>query len=314
LSRDFKEIVEEIEQLMTDGLELVFLVDADHPKHCLWMKQVDVMIHAKILSLKQDLPQCDLLITTTDSGLQLMFFPITEDHPVIHLHDNDNRYFVTYERSIPMPNRAVAAVASEIYENKPKANAVKRKDPMIDQIGDPRNLQNYFLDSGATQHMMPQLADLEDVMEGKHLRVEVADGHIIKCPATGKICINMLDDNGNILEVKLQDVMYVPGLSRRLFSITRFVRHGHHATFTKGTTILKFAPSWATVSLTNHIRAAAFAAGSTVIAEEQSTSQYHEVPAFRNANNPSNHKHLPLELIHPHLGPCQRMNIAYGKM
>jgi hypothetical protein len=213
LSRDVKEIVKEIEQLMNNGLELVFLVDADHPKHCLWMKQMDVMIHAKILSLKQDLPQCDLLITTTDSGLQLMFFPITEDRPVIHLHDNDNRFFVTYERPILMPNRAVAAMASKTYENKPNANAVKRKDPMIDQIGDPRNLQNYLLDSGTTQHMMPWLADLEDVMEGIHLRVEVADGHIIKCPATWKIHINMLDDNGNILEVKLQDVMYIPGLS-----------------------------------------------------------------------------------------------------
>jgi len=90
--------------------------------------------------------------------------------------------------------------------------------------------------------------DLEEVAEGRHLGVEVADGHIIKCPATGKIKISMLDNDGNPLEVKLLYVMYVPELSRKLFSITRFVRHGHHATFMKGITVLKFAPSWATVS------------------------------------------------------------------
>jgi hypothetical protein len=193
-------------------------------------------------------------------------------------------------------------MAFNINDIKPKANTVKRKDPTIDQIGDPRNLQNYLLDSGATQHMTPRFEDLEEVVEDRHLGVEVADGHIIRCPATGKIRISMLDDNGNPLEVKLQDVMYVPGLSRRLFSITRFVRHGHHATFTKGTTILKFAPSWAVVSLVNHIRAAAFAADSTVIAKKEIPNTYHEIPAYRNANVPTRHKRLPLELIHVRLG------------
>lgn len=68
-----------------------------------------------------------------------------------------------------------------------KANVVKRKDPPIEELGDPRDLHNYLLDSGATQHMSPRLADLEDVVEGRKLGVEVADEHIIKCPTTGKI-------------------------------------------------------------------------------------------------------------------------------
>jgi len=130
-------------------------------------------------------------------------------------------------------------MAIDAKENlKPMANAIKRKDPLIAEIGDPRNLKNYLLDSGANQHMTPQFEDLEDVVEGKHLSVKVTNGHIIKCPATRMIKLEMLDDDGNTLEVKLYDVMYVPGVSRRLFSITHFVHHGHHATFTKGTKVL----------------------------------------------------------------------------
>jgi hypothetical protein len=145
--------------------------------------------------------------------------------------------------------------------------------------------------------------DLEEVVEGRHLGVEVADGHIIKCPATGKIKINMLDDDGNPLEVKLQDVIYVPGLSRRLISVTHFVHHGHHATFTKGITILKFAPSWATVFVVNNVKAAAFAADATVMEDEDNNANnYHEVPAFRNTAIPLQHKRLPLELLHACLG------------
>jgi hypothetical protein len=191
-------------------------------------------------------------------------------------------------------------MAFDTNESKPKANAVKQKDLTIEQIGDPKNLQNYLRDLGAMQHMTPRLVDLEDAMEGRHLGVDVVDGHIIKCSATGKIHISMLDDDGNLLKVKLQDVMYVPGLSRRLFSITRFVRHGHHATFTKGTTTLKFAPSWVTIFLVNHIRATAFAADSMVVMEEQNVNQYHDVPAFRIADIPSNHNHLPS--VHACLG------------
>jgi hypothetical protein len=61
--------------------------------------------------------------------------------------------------------------------------------------------------------MIPCQADLFDVVEGQNLGVEVADGHIIKCSVTGKIQLQMTDDNRDILEAILHDVMYVPGLS-----------------------------------------------------------------------------------------------------
>jgi hypothetical protein len=109
----------------------------------------------------------------------------------------------------------------------------------ISEIGDPCNLNHYLPDSGASQHMTPHLADLINVVEGQRLGVEVADGRIIKCSTTGSVLIRMLDGNGDEFTAKLQDVMYVPGLSR-LFSITKFARHGHTAVIRNNGIILYF--------------------------------------------------------------------------
>jgi hypothetical protein len=54
-------------------------------------------------------------------------------------------------------------------------NAVTQDSTNVLYIKD-EDLHNYLLDSGATQHMTPRLADLEDVVEGRKLGVEVAEG------------------------------------------------------------------------------------------------------------------------------------------
>jgi hypothetical protein len=68
----------------------------------------------------------------------------------------------------------------------------------------------------------------------------LADGHIIKCTTTRKIHITMLDDNGNKLDAVLVNVMYIPGLSQRLFSITKFGKLGHYAIIIGQCTTLYF--------------------------------------------------------------------------
>ena len=106
-------------------------------------------------------------------------------------------------------------------------------DPELDENGDPSSLLNYIPDSGASQHMTPRLDDLYDMEEGLKLGVIVADGHVIKVTKTGKIKIRMIDDDGKPLVAMLHQVMYVPGLSRRLFSLTRFTEQGHPVSMRK---------------------------------------------------------------------------------
>jgi hypothetical protein len=91
----------------------------------------------------------------------------------------------------------------------------------------------------------------------------------------------MLDDDGKPFEAKLHDVMYVPGLSRPLLSVTRFARHGHYAVFKNGTTSIHFSPSWVTITLTTSQQASAFTARSPTTVMPPNM-QYHAVPTFHN--------------------------------
>ena len=59
----------------------------------------------------------------------------------------------------------------------------------------------------------------------------------------------MLDDDGTELEVTLYNVMYVPGLQRRLFSITTFADNGHYAVIRKHGESLHFGEAETKVTL-----------------------------------------------------------------
>jgi hypothetical protein len=176
--------------------------------------------------------------------------------------------------------------------------AIRKKDPTIEEIGDPCNLANYLPDSGATKHMTPRRADLFEVVEGHNLGVEVANGHVITCSMMGKIQLHMTDDNGDTLEAVLHDIMYLPGLSRRLFSITWFATHGHFAAIQNGSTTLYFGRQQSPVTLT-YEGGRAMAADITVVSSEV---QPHLIPCNRNHDHSANKRRTSLELLHQRLG------------
>jgi len=178
-----------------------------------------------------------LLITTTDCGVQVTFYPENFHQPILHCVTNGSFYYVTHQYNSTI---AWAATATVSQPKQTQANLMQSPDPSIDSIGDPRNLNNFLPDSGATQHMTPGLADLQDMVWDQKLGVEVADGHVIKCSSTGNIVIAMQDDNGVPFEATLQDVVYVPGWAIGLFSLTKFAKHGQHALIKNNPTILYF--------------------------------------------------------------------------
>ncbi len=130
-----------------------------------------------------------------------------------------------------------------------QANYSRVTDPSLDEIGDPHNLTNWLMDSGATAHMTPRFADLEDVEEGLNLGVEVADGHVVHCNKRGKIRVIMTDDNGDPLHALVHDCLYVPGLSRRLFSVTTFANLGHQASIQRNAVILYFGEQQSPITI-----------------------------------------------------------------
>lgn len=91
----------------------------------------------------------------------------------------------------------------------------------------------------------------------------------------------MIDDDGDPLAATLRDVMYIPGLSRCLFSTTQFAKHGHFATIHNGSTTLCIGLSKSPVTLTNensHMMAADVTVSST-------SKKPHLVPCSRNHNH-----------------------------
>ena len=76
-------------------------------------------------------------------------------------------------------------------------------------------LSEWLIDSGCSNHMTPYEDDLiSDVTKSKSL-VEVAIGNIVKAPNKGTALIRIVDIKTNkTFDILLEDVLYVPGLSR----------------------------------------------------------------------------------------------------
>ena len=88
-------------------------------------------------------------------------------------------------------------------------------------------LSEWLIDSGCSNHMTPFEDDLiSDVMKSKSV-VEVANGKIVKGPNKGTALIRIVDVKTNkTFDMLLEDVLYVPGLSQRLFSVTQWTQSG----------------------------------------------------------------------------------------
>jgi hypothetical protein len=112
----------------------------------------------------------------------------------------------------------------------------------------------------------------------------------------------MQDDNGSNFTAILKDDMYVPGLSRRLFSITKFARHGYMALIQDNGIILYFEPHAAAVTLSPLFGTNTVAADIRVHTSTYNNEEHHSVPSARHREHNTNKKRLSLELLHTRLG------------
>lgn len=118
----------------------------------------------------------------------------------------------------------------------------------LEELGDPSNLNNYWPDSGATQHRTPRREDLYDALEGQKLGGEVAFCHVIHYSKTVKVKVSMVNDNGHP-NCSRGTGMYVPSVSRHLFLITKFSTNGDRVSITKDTVTLYFGPQACPITL-----------------------------------------------------------------
>ena len=74
--------------------------------------------------------------------------------------------------------------------------------------------------------MSPYLSDMYDLYEVDKV-VEVADGFVVPATQAGKVDIEMHNDNEELFTAVLHNVLYVPALAERLFSIESLMEAGH---------------------------------------------------------------------------------------
>lgn len=108
----------------------------------------------------------------------------------------------------------------------------------------------------------------------------------------------MIKCNGNMLNTTLSDVMYVPWLNRRLFSVTQFAQHGHCTIVQQHGTTLFFIARHLLVTIPHHKNGRTMASNLSVAKPTTNISgrNYHKVPTYRNKDQ--DRKWLPLELLH----------------
>jgi hypothetical protein len=97
--------------------------------------------------------------------------------------------------------------------------------------------------------------------------------------------------------------MYVPGLNKRLLSLTKFADHGHYSTITKGAVTLYFGEEEnpVTLPLVNGI-SFSYSTHSDASTANSSVTQGTPVPSTKQLDRKRGKGRLTLELLHKRLG------------
>lgn len=88
-----------------------------------------------------------------------------------------------------------------------------------------RFVKNWFVDSGATNHMTAD-SRFFSTIEQHNSPIHLADGNLIKAVGIGNGNFNAVDDKGNPINIEIRDVLYVPELSGSLVSVKQLTQKG----------------------------------------------------------------------------------------
>ena len=102
-------------------------------------------------------------------------------------------------------------------------------------------ISEWLIDSGCSIHMTPYKSDLISDIKKSKILVQVANGNIVQADSIGSIKIRINDITGKpSQDILLEEVLYVPGLSRRLFSVPQWTNAGGACSFGVDNCILSY--------------------------------------------------------------------------
>ena len=90
----------------------------------------------------------------------------------------------------------------------------------------------FVIDSGTTEHMTPQ-KELFDSLEPINREIMSAGHSTLDVEGLGHLTLILERGNGETTDATLENMLYVPGLRRSLFSVSATNDHGYTVTFKK---------------------------------------------------------------------------------
>lgn len=98
------------------------------------------------------------------------------------------------------------------------------------------HLAGWLIDSGATSHMTPHREDLFD-FQGIVSSIEVTIANGKKLHVAGKGTVKLSGTDGR--RIKMMEVLYIPGLDRRLLSVGKLAENGLTVEFQRSTCVIR---------------------------------------------------------------------------
>jgi histone deacetylase 1/2 len=93
-------------------------------------------------------------------------------------------------------------------------------------------LKSWIMDTGASLHICTNLDSFVTASLRKcKFKVTVANGGVMYGNQMGDVRLKSFDKAGNEVEILLKDVLYLPGMSYNLISVSKLVDDGHRASF-----------------------------------------------------------------------------------
>ncbi|OWZ03230.1 Integrase, catalytic core protein [Phytophthora megakarya] len=93
----------------------------------------------------------------------------------------------------------------------------------------------WLIDTGATAHMTPHRADLfEYEALDTGIEVTIADGKKLRVVGRGTVRLTGLDS----VRIMMKEVLYIPGLDRRLLSVGKLAGRGLHVEFQRSSCVI----------------------------------------------------------------------------
>ena len=87
--------------------------------------------------------------------------------------------------------------------------------------------RGWVIDSGASAHMTPFRKDCKNIQTA-HRKIFLADGSVVTCKEMGIINIPIQNGKTILGTLRLDNVLIVPSLDRRLFSVNSFLQNGNN--------------------------------------------------------------------------------------